>query len=356
VLHVQHAGGEALLRLPADDRPPDPARCTTKACPIASRWVDLAGGAGVFARGGDLWVPFVDVTMVEQAVCRPNPELLHPCDPSGPYSSCPPREPYVCSGPRDVRGALALARVRGKRAERVALPALPGPADRALDLLAAALDRDGRLHLVLRWTEGEAATARGLRYVVLADRAARYPLPTTVIPDRPVALTSLDDVGLGLAGFRAEGPAGLAPRAKHGEVHTGGTVGPGWWLAALDPPTERTISLEVGLAGAAAACGRPGVVIQFGVAQVAAHLGPTGLEVDTPGAARTVVKLARPPTTLRVELDRAASKVLVDGVVVATGAGVGASAVAGIAVFGDQAGCGAAPQAATRWRTLRLAP
>lgn len=76
----------------------------------------------------------------------------------------------------------------------------------------------------------------------------------------------------------------------------------------------------------------------------------------TPGVVRAVIKLARPPATLRVELDRRASKIVVDGAVVATGAGVGPSTVAGTAVFGDQEGCGAAPQAATRWRALRLAP
>jgi hypothetical protein len=191
---------------------------------------------------------------------------------------------------------------------------------------------------------------------VLAERAGRYPLPLAMVPAGPAVVSSLDEINLGLAGFRGAGDARSAPRFADGVARTGGAVGPGWWLAAIDPPTARGVSLEVGLAATPTSCGRPGVVVEFGAARVAARLAPAGLEVDTPGAAPVVVKLTRPPTTLRVEVDRTSSKVSVDGVVVASGAGVGEASAAGTAMFGDQAGCGAAPQTATRWRAVRLEP
>jgi hypothetical protein len=64
---------------------------------------------------------------------------------------------------------------------------------------------------------------------------------------------------------------------------------------------------------------------------------------------------AKPPTTLRLELGRDRSKIVVDGEEVASGGGLGESTVSGTAVFGDQAGC-SGPQAAARWRSVRLTP
>lgn len=351
------AGGEATVGIPPDDKQPDPSRCLDKPCVVARRWVDLAAGAGVLARGAELLVPFVDATFTEHLTCVNNPEPPRPCDPSGPNGRCAPRQPYVCSGPRALRGTLGLMRATGTRAERVVLPALTIPRDRAPDLLAAALDQAGRLHLVVRWHDDEKRQEGTLRYVVLSERDERYVVPTTLVPAAPIALTTLSSTSLGLAGFRDDGPDTVRPepRFKNGEAHTGGRVGPGWWLASLSAPEAQSIGFESSLGVTPATCGRPGLVLQFGVARLAVRISLEGLEVEIPGRPMATLPRAKPPTTLRLELGRDRSKIVVDGEEVASGGGLGEATVSGTAVFGDQAGC-SGPQAVARWRSVRLTP
>ena len=247
-------------------------------------------------------------------------------------------------------------RATGKRAERVALPALTSPRDRAPDLLATALDQAGRLHLVVRWGEDEHRPQGTLRYVVLSERDERYAVPTTLVPAAPIALTTLSSTILGLAGFRDDGPeVRTEPRFKNNEAHTGGRVGPGWWLASLSAPGAQSIGFESSLGVTPATCGRPGLVLQFGVARLAVRISLEGLEVEIPGRPMATLPRAKPPNTLRLELGRDRSKIVVDGEEVASGGGLGESTVSGTAVFGDQAGC-SGPQAAARWRSVRLTP
>jgi hypothetical protein len=245
--------------------------------------------------------------------------------------------------------------VEGASAREVRLPQLAWASSGALRLTATAADPAGRLHLLLQHTSGDASRTH---YVVLSDHAESYPLPTQAAPPEPVQLAALDEVALGLAGFAAEQDVtGGSPPPAYvgGEARTGGPgAGPGWWTADLGAPSGRRVVLSVALVAAPAACGSPGLSLTYGAAALTVAITATGLDVTAPGGAPSTIALARPPETLRLELDASSGSVVADGVVVARTAGTGAATASGTATFGDMARCGGAAQTATRWRSVHL--